>query len=330
MRIHVTTVGEASPAYVNQIRLLLHSFRRRSGFVGSAPFTVIFNGSGPGAAVEQELGGRFGACVRVMPRISFHCPTANRFNYLYAVSEDYDFLVNFDCDIVVLRTIEGLFEGLDAGQLGFAGTPATNYLVWNSAAMLRKYARMTPWEVRALYGDILHHFRPNYPQLEGGFRRAPFPYFCGGVYVMTRSTVERIREDVVRNCHELSLYGRFGLGGRVVFELNRRLVRLIPRTPFTLGMHYQRIYSEMLGLAMALLKHRVAMSVLDYRYNQYLKTPPAEGPARVLHYTKRAYPLPREELLSWRWVEAYKNATHRPEAGELAGVIQDYLAEYGA
>ena len=328
MRVHFTAVGENSTSYINQLKLLLFSFRRNAGPYRDAPFTVIINGSAPDPNEKRQIEQRFDARVRVMPRIAFYCPQANKFNYLYAVDEEYDILVNFDCDTVVLRPIDGILSGLEPGELCFSGTAASDYLVWNTRALLRRYANITPQEAISVYGDKLQFFKPRSPKRMGGFRRAPFPYFTGGCYAMSGETVETIREDIVRIAHELSIYGRFCFRHQLVFRVNRLLVRCFRNTPFTIGPHYKRVYSEPLALSLAILRHRVPINILDDRYNQYHLTEPEEGPACILHYTTRAYPLPREELLTRRWVDAYSNATHRPEAPQLAALIEDYINTY--
>jgi len=328
MKVHFVAVGENTPRYINELKLLLFSFRKNAVPYRDSPFTIVINGSSPPPQVIQEIEHRFDASVRVMPHISFTNPPTNKFNSLYAIEDAYDFLVLVDSDTVVLRPIDGILGGLRAGEPGFAGTVTSNFLVWDTKALLKKYAHTSYEEVKQLYGDKLKHFTPRTKKPTGGFRRAPFPYFVDAVVAMSRQTVETIREDVLRISHELSMYGR-NPRSYVRFVINRLLTKHL-KLPYAWGIHYQRVYSNPLGLTMALIKHRIPVNVIDDTYNQFFKTEPREGPARILHYTTRAYPLPREVLLTKKWVEAYSNASHRPEAPQLAALIADYIQTYPA
>lgn len=231
-----------------------------------------------------------------------------------------------DSDVVVLRPIDGIVVGLETGQAGFCGPVTSNFLVWGTRALIEKYTNMAYEELTQLYGSKLQHFSPRTKKSTGGFMRAPFPYFVDAVIAASRETVETIRGDVVRISHELSMYGR-DPRSYVRFLVNRLLTKRL-KCPWVYGIHYQRVYSNCLGLSLALLKHRIPVDVLDDTYNQFFRVEPKEGPARILHYTTRAYPLPREELLTRKWVEAYSTATHRPEAPQLAALIEDYIRTY--
>lgn len=326
MKVHFVAVGENTARYINEFRLLLFSFRKNASPYQDSPFTIVINGSSPPRHIVQEIEQRHNANVRIMPRISFTNPPTNKFNALYAIEDDYDFLVLVDSDVVVLRSIDGIVAGLETGQAGFSGPVTSNFLVWGTKALMEKYANMAYEELIRLYGSKLKHFTPRTKKSTGGFMRAPFPYFVDAVIAASRETVETIRGDVVRISHDLSMYGREPKSyGR--FVVNRLLTRHL-RLPYAWGIHYQRVYSNCLGLTLALIKHRTPVSVLDDTYNQFFRVEPKEGPARILHYTTRAYPLPREELLTRKWVEAYSTATHRPEAPQLAALIEDYIRTY--
>lgn len=326
MKVHFVAVGENTVRYLNELRLLLFSFRKNAHPYQDSPFTIVVNGSSPPRHIVQEIEERYSANVRVMPRISFTNPPTNKFNAFYAIEDAYDALVLMDSDTVVLRPIDGIVAGLETGQAGFRGPVTSNFLVWDTRALIEKYTDMTYEELTQLYGSKLKYFTPRTKKPAGGFMRAPFTYFVDAVIAASRETVETIRGDVVRISHDLSMYGREPRSyGR--FVVNRLLTKYL-KSPHAWGIHYQRVYSNCLGLSLALLKHRISVDILDDTYNQFFRVEPKEGSARILHYTTRAYPLPREELLTRKWVEAYSTATHRPEAPQLAALIEDYIRTY--
>lgn len=327
MKVHFVAVGENTPAYLNQLKLLLFSFRKNAGVLRDAPFTIVVNQSAPDCGEREEIEQRFDAHIRVMPRISYSCLPGNKYNCLYAVDEPYDFLVYLDCDTVILRSIDGIQEALKSREASFFGTLTSNFLVWRPEILLQRYGITTSEEVARIYRDVLRFFKPRRSKPTADFMDSPFPYFNSGVFVMSHQTVEQVRQDIVQFTHDLSLYGKRSPQDYLRFRLNRILTKYLG-LPYTLGSHYQRVYSDALALSFSLIRHRVPVAVLDDRYNQYFKSEPVEGPASILHYTTRAYPLPREDLLTQRWVDAYVDATHRPEAAQLCRLIEEYISTY--
>lgn len=335
MRVHFTAVTEPTPKYLNMLKALLYSFRKNAGIYKNAPFTIVTNGTN---LPEQELLNiqkQFSPIdVHVMPRLG-STPFANKFHALYGVDEStYDVLVYVDCDVVILEALDGITAGLDPDKPYIKAKGIGK----ESSTRILGYDRLIKG-----YGNLTENELQTYRQKE--FNIA-YPLFNAGVYILTKKAVLAIRDDAIKICHELHekkvaksfkdfirfRYYKF-LTEKFLREKKEskqpQWVRKAARHSLPKNViYYPNGQTEQMGLALAVIKHRIPFEMLDKKFNWTSQNLMPNGtlPA-VLHYMSGIYnDIEREHLFEGNWIEEYLNSDY-PTKKALANIINSYNFE---
>ncbi len=314
-RLHVVMVAEPSRRYSNMAALLLYSLRRNGGVLKDAPVTLVVNGTSLEPDVVDFLTGRFAPLrIRVMPRMPGPI-FGSKFNALYCLDDDeWDAMVYLDCDMIVCNDMAEVVDGM--GGAGFAAIPAGKQAFHRYRDVLLACTGMSPEELGQVRNDRFW---------------TEYPLFHGGMYVVSRTAVNRIRRDAVRICYELydrrytspKEFFRFTYNDRL---LNPRHARSIARRlPIgilrPIGTYYPLWCTEQIALAAAILKNHVPHRTLDTRcaWNNP-DYPDAHNPPPLFHYMRGLYPIDRDHLFAAAWVDQYRNdsAKMKRSLGELA------------
>ena len=309
MQVHFVLVGETTIAYLNMIKLLLFSFRENAGIYRDAPITVVTNGNPIPEPDKTEIEERFGVQLRVMPRISTTHVNVNSLNGLYAIESNYDILVYLDCDTAILRPLDDIAAGLDAERLGFAAIPTGPMRIDRHDELLRAYCGFTEEEIQS-YKCIK------------GFNTA-YPVFNGGVLVLTHPTVLAIRNDALEFNHLLHSYRMLKrpLTEPLRFLYNNVIAEFFRVSRLIAGTHYSTTTNE-IGLALAVLKHRVPFHFLHWKYN-WNGNVGNPGEACIVHYMKGMYKLPRDHMFDGNWIEEFAKS-RRPVERIMANLVSYY------
>ncbi len=335
MRVCFIAVTEPTPKYLNMLRALLYSFRKNAGIYKDAPFTVVTNGTN---ISEQELSliqGQFSPInVRIMPRLG-STPFANKFHALYGVDEStYDVLVYLDCDVVILEALDKITEGLDPEKpcikaKGIGKEVSTRIIGYDR--LIKHYGNLTEDQLQTYKSEEFN---------------IGYPLFNAGIYALTKKAVLAIRDDAIKICHNLherqtpktikdllrlqyykyliENYLREKKGSEQPYWIRSVARYLLPKN----AVYYPQGQTEQMGLALAVLKHKVPFQMLDKTFNwtsQQLM-PNGKLPA-ALHYMKGIYSdIDREHLFAGDWIENYLNNEYATKKA-LANIINCYNSE---
>ena len=307
MRLCFAAVGEVSPEYLNMIIMLLYSFRKNAGIYKNAPFTVVTNGVEPPKKYLSMIQENFAPIqVIAMPRLG-GTPHNNKFNAFYAVDEStYDVLVLIDCDTVILGALDDIaencnfkpryFKAVDVGKIGAESIKNYEFLV-------QYYCNITK--------DKLQLYKTPKFQTE-------YPLFNSGVIVLSKEVVRTIRDDAIQIAYDL--YQKRQLGG-------------IGNKDFTsfetwiFNSRYPLWITDQMGLALALIKHKIPYEILERKFNWTNQDFLSDGSApSIFHYMKGLYTIDRANLFNGDWIEEYLNsdsATKQALATLVVDIRQD-------
>ena len=104
MRVKLGIVAEANEKFLNQVKLLIYSFRENGGLHKDIPVVLITNDKPISEKDRNFLEKNFAPIeFETMPRLGA-IPHTSKLNVFYAVDPDsYDALIFMDCDTVVIK-----------------------------------------------------------------------------------------------------------------------------------------------------------------------------------------------------------------------------------
>ena len=300
-------MGEVSPEYLNMIIMLLYSFRKNAGIYKNAPFTVVTNGVEPPKKYLSMIQENFAPIqVIAMPRLG-GTPHNNKFNAFYAVDEStYDVLVLIDCDTVILRALDDIAKGCDSNQPYFKAADVGKA----GAESIKGYEFLVQYYGNVTKDELKLYKNPKF--------LTEYPLFNSGVMVLTKQVVMAIRNDAIQIAYDL--YQRRQLEGII----NKDFVSFenwISATKYPLWI------TEQMGLALALIKHKIPYEILDRQFNwtgQNFKS--KNSLPRIFHYMKGLYPIDRANLFEGDWIEEYLNSDSSTKQA-LANLVNSYTLE---
>lgn len=335
MRVCFVAVAETTPKYLNMLKALLYSFRKNAGIYKNAPFTVVTNGNN---LPEQELltiQERFSPVdVRTMPRLG-STPFANKFHALYAVDEStYDVLVYIDCDMVILSALDEITKSFNSEKPYFTSTGISEKVsktILGYDQLIASYANLTENEIHSCKSEDFH---------------TAYPLFNAGIYVLSKKAVVAIRDDAIQICHDLCKqrlpksfkgfirfrYYQFLGNNFLKDKKEKQLPQWLSRTARYLlptnAVYYSESVTEQMGLALALMKNRIPLGIMDRKFNWTSpKSMPNGNLPSVFHYMRGLYrDIDREHLFEGDWIEEYLNSDS-PTKKALANIINDYNFE---
>lgn len=328
MKVLFATVGESTPEFLNQIKLLLFSFRENAGTLANADWLVVFNQNPVNAEEAAFLLESFPPLrIETMPRLG-SVPHVDKYNAFFAADKfDYDVLVFLDADTAIVGELEGLvsrvsnfnepeFHAMKVGLWGAKHILGYAYLV-------KKFAGLSDKDFS--YGK--HEFI------------SKWPLFNSGVQVITRPAVNQIRDSIVEIADYL--YGKnkpTGWWRRLKEIYYARLVghplEDVERRDRIEKQYFQNDYflgnsqSDQFCLALALLKHRVPFEILEEKFNWCRKSlkDGQEYPA-ILHHLKGQFRIDRTNWFQEDWIDEFLNAPE-PMKRWLAELTQKYISRF--
>jgi hypothetical protein len=300
MQTRVTVVGEPEPAFLNQIKLLVHSLREEGGGLANAPISVAMNGRDMSAVDRDDLESYGNVSLRVMPR-HYGWLFANKFNALFP-QEPFDVLLYLDCDTCVMDDLSPMVEGLDPTLPQFRGRVMGEAGSQNAGpldALIREFG-VPDGRSAADVRDSL-------------FPRS-FPLFNCGVMVMTRPAAEIVRYHAPRIAHQLvsrrASSAVESLPGLFRETIHRLRARLFPERQRST---YAYWVAEQLAVAFSLTANEVTYERLDAVYNwEHVDSPRERDCPAVFHYLKGRHTIDRARLFNGPWLDEYAKGDSAP------------------
>ena len=325
MKVHFVAVGEASDYFINMVKLLIYSLRSNGGIYQDAPFTFVTNGISMSDREVRDIQHKFdNVQIRTMPR-SATMPLINKYNAFYAVDDSsYDVMILIDCDIVILDNLAGIAD-LNCENVCFKATAAGLSVVKQYQRLLQDYTNLQAEEIAAHQIDSF---------------AAGYPLFNSGMLVLSRDTVLAIRDDTVKICQQLQEAQTKDPSSYLKYLYNDNLyLNKIRKHPYlktvanylipTIGTYYPLWMSEQLGLAMAILKHKIPYEILPQKFNWHHSYALDNGSLPpTFHYMKGIYKIDRKSMFEGSWIEEYLNS-NSPLQKSLATIVKSYKLEYG-
>jgi hypothetical protein len=299
MRIRLGLVSETSPKFLNQVKLLLFSLRKRAGSLSNIPVTLITNSEPLCASemsfleehfspIEFKTCGRLGAI-----------PHTSKLQVFYAIDpSSYDILLYMDCDTVVRKPLDRIIEPIVEGSAQFVcrrgGLTDRNLFV----------------NFERLVGEYCGKKADNKVAFEG---QGEWPMFNTGVFLAAPEAVRKIRRDAVEFTY--SLFNRWQRLDAVEYlPFMRLLFKFRPFRNRKVALADWPL--EQGAMALSCIKSGVRVRYLDEIYNSW-----GDLDFHILHCFKSAYRFDRElmfEQSAEGWLSEYSKS-------ELVGKL--FLAE---
>jgi hypothetical protein len=309
LRVRLGLVSETSPAFLNQVKLLLYSLRRNAGALSGVPVTLVTN-SEPLSDAEMGFFEKHFSPIefKTCPRLGA-IPHTSKLNVFYAIDPStYDVLLYMDCDTLVRKPLDRLLDAITVDGAEFVcrrggETDRNSFIDFNS-----------------LVAEYCGERSASRVPFEG---KAEWPMFNSGVFLATPEAVRKIRGDSVEFTYKLyNQWQRIDAIERLPFT--RFLFKL---KPFR---HRKKALAdwplEQGSLALACIKAEIKIHYLDEVYNSW-----GNLDFSILHCFKSAYRFDRAGMYAEdaeSWLEEYSKSDL---AGKvfLSQIIREFKRDIG-
>lgn len=330
---HFLCTAEPTPRYRRMVQLWAWSIRQRAGALAAAPITVTYNDAPDPEAVRflEALKVR----VETRPRLSTAHREVNKYNSLWAEGLDQaDWIVLMDCDTVVindLAPLPGLLEQVDLAaapeghdpRMPPPGRPRGYRAIRGYERLLLSETGMTP--------DQLAGYR--HPWFTGHWPCTDYPYFNGGVIILSSSRLMEFRDRILDTSRRLFRRMRH-VHPNPAYFLQRFWNSRWDRTPWAdrlcIGSFFRQRYADQVALAVAAIAGRFPYRVLPHAWN-WRSTGMQHGeesPIRILHYFEPALGLDTNRIIDSDWIDAYR-ASDNPGQQALSTIVSEFLRSTG-
>ena len=315
MRVCFACVGENSVSYLNMMKLLIFSIRQNAAKLKSSQILLVTNGQSISEDEQKTLARRFGHLkIKTMPRLGA-TPYTNKFNAFYAMNpKEYDVLVLVDCDVVVLREFDHIFENLDTNDLSIKASgygPVAASKVKGYDLLIRRHCGFTDSQLSTI---------------QDATSRLGYPVFSSGLVVLTSAAVSAIREDAIRLTYRIyeDVVHVKGKPTNLRYRLGKlRQAVMHPVLQARKPIRFPIWMSEQLGLSMAVLKHELYYEKLSKDVHSTSRDLINGELPCFFHYPKDVYDIPRDKLFDGAWVNHYLASDSSVER-EFAKLAKSY------
>lgn len=302
MTIRIAYVGEATPRFVNELKLALYSLRKNGGSFAQLPVTVVINQTELPAEDHSFLLQHFQPLeIKVFPKLAAP-PQACKFNAFYAADpNEYETLLFLDCDTVILGALDDLDRPIREDGKDFL------------AARMGHIGRTSMGGADKM-DALVARFGGDNPQRMEHQGKAEWTFFNSGVFLATSDAVRSIRSRAVACNNELAEHAHEMKG----FEAARGYGSEEQLT--------RRIWcNEQIALSLAVIESGLRTAYLPLRFNSGLVGKDRRLPT-IFHCFRGLWHFDRSRMFEDDVVQGFVNSD-RVELQSLGKTIQGLLTD---
>jgi len=309
MRIHLALVAENTPAFLNQVKLCLLSLRKNGGKYRDIPVTLIINNEELDGSEQDFFTKNFAPIdFRVMPRLGA-IPHTSKLNVFFAIDpKEYDILFFLDCDTVVIRPLDEIFDpilekGADFVCRRGGETDRNRFIDFDH--LVRKFCG-SECRNKIMYEE-----------------KEEWPMFNSGVFLASSDAVVQIRKNALDFTYKI--YDTW-----MKYNMLERLP--VIRYLYTYGIlpsHADMLEAwpiEQGALALSCIKAGVKVHYLDEKYNSWGNL----ADLAILHCFKSAYKFDRNDMFTEKEEKVFYEYAQSEIPGKryLAQIVAEYKKEF--
>jgi hypothetical protein len=309
MRIHLALVAENTPAFLNQVKLCLYSLRRNGGKYKDVPVTLIVNNEELSRSQEDFLTTHFAPIqCKVMPRLGA-IPHTSKLNAFFAIDpKEYDILLFLDCDTVIMKPLDAIFDPLLEGKADF---------------ICRRWGE-TDRNRFVDFDGLVKEFCGSECRNKIIFKeKEEWPMFNSGVFMASSDAIVKIRKNAVDFTYKI--YDEWMKNGGI--EHLPIIKHLYSRSILRSRRKVLESWTiEQGALALSCIKAGVRIQYLNEKYNSWWNL----ADLVILHCFKSAYKFSRENMFSKteeKHFVSYKTS-EIPGKRYLAEIVEKYKKEF--
>jgi|GEM_PF-1955469 len=313
MRVKLGIVAEANEKFLNQVKLLIYSFRENGGLHKDIPVVLITNDKPISEKDRNFLEKNFAPIeFETMPRLGA-IPHTSKLNVFYAVDPDsYDALIFMDCDTVVIKPFDEMLD------------PIKN----ESAEFLCRRGGKSDIESFVDFDSLVKEYCGNNFNIDSPFKvlfdgKKEWPMFNTGVFAVTPDAAKKIRDDSINITYKIfnewrirNIIEKIPLAS-LLYKMNilKSKKKVIPSWPIEQG-----------AVALSCIKSGVKVKYLDEVYNSWGNL----EDLKILHCFKSAYKFDRKKMFlkeSDKWIKEYEESDVYGKR-VIANILKDYKSIY--
>jgi len=308
LKVCLALVCENNEKFLNQVKLLLFSFRKNAGELSGIQVTLITNAESLDNKEINFFKKHFPPInFKTMPKLGA-IPHTSKLNAFYAIDpSEYDILIFMDCDTIVLRHLDNILDPIKKNNVDFlcrrgGKTDRGNFV--NFDKLVDEYCKDSQKKKVIFEG------------------KEEYPMFNSGVFLATSETVLKIRKNSIAFTYSLFNHWKFR---RIIenMEIFKKLLKLkILKSKKKVLIDWP---IEQGALALSCINANVKVEYLDEIYNSWGDL----EDLKILHCFKSVYKFDRRYIFSSeaeKWINEYEKSG-LPGKMLLAKTIKEYKKE---